>query len=44
MDPQKECQENFKTKPITPYGKSKLKFEKFLEKSKKNKLCHFKIF
>ena len=31
----KSVNENFKTKPITPYGKSKLKFEKFLEKSKK---------
>ena len=31
----KSVNENFETKPITPYGKSKLKFEKFLEKSKK---------
>ncbi len=31
----KSVNENFKTKPLTPYGKSKLNFEKFLEKSKK---------
>jgi len=31
----KSVNENSKTKPLAPYGKSKLKFEKYLEKSKK---------
>ena len=31
----KSVNENFKTKPLAPYGESKLKFEKLLKKSKK---------
>ena len=38
------CSEKSKLKPMSMYAKSKLKFENFLKKTKKNKFNNIKIF